>query len=139
MRAIYPAVIPHAQQRYDTCGDYYLVDFGRGVNFRISKMRDWRSEAAVFHHEFFEWAWCERNGVTMEAIDTWDKEHPDVDEPGEVAGCPYYEGHRLANIAEELLVKALGLTWAEHEENVADATKDWRKQLPAAGPAAAEG
>jgi hypothetical protein len=128
--------IPHREQRYDTCGDYHYVNYNQGINFKITEMADWRSEAAVFHHEFVEWSWCKVNGVHLEEVDAWDLAHLDADEPGEIEGCPYFEGHRLATIAERALVEALGLTWAEHEEIVARATT---QQFPTPGSATAEG
>lgn len=134
---------PHSEQRYDTCGDYYPIgpSADKGMSFKVSCMRDWRSEAAVALHEYIEWCWCQQHGVTQEAIDAWDFAHPDVEDPGELAGCPYREGHRMANNAELIFVESLGLSWTEHGEIVADATKDYRRplQIPAKGPPAAAG
>src|SRR5260221_6923223 len=105
-------------QRYDTVGDYQEVDDGRAVAFRISAMPDWRSEAAVADHELVEYFLVKRSRINLQAIDDGDLDHTDAEEPGDVADCPYGLQHRFAENIERLLVAQLGMTWAEHSENV---------------------
>jgi hypothetical protein len=118
VKTIEVRTLPHVIQRYDTVGDYQEVDDGRAVMFRISAMPDWRSEAAVAVHELVEYFLVKRSRIPLQAIDAWDFDHADAEEPGEVADCPYGTQHCFAESIERLLVAQLGLTWAQHGENV---------------------
>ena len=113
--------IPHGRQRYDTCGDYFLDEDGV-LQLRVSNARDWRSEAAVIVHELVEYFLCRRARVKLAAIDQWDLDHADAEEPGDVPDCPYAKQHRFAENLERLLVAELGLTWAEHSRIIEAAT-----------------
>ena len=113
--------IPHAKQRYDTCGDYFLDEDGV-LQLRISNAKDWRSEAAVLVHELVEYFLVRRSRVKLEVIDQWDRDHVDAEEPGDVEDCPYAKQHRFAENLERLLVAELGLSWADHERLVRAAT-----------------
>lgn len=87
--------IPHGKQRYDTCGDY-TVDEDGVLQVRISTAKDWRAEAAVIIHELVEYFLVRRSRIKLEAIDQWDKDHADAEEPGDVPDCPYAKQHRFA-------------------------------------------
>jgi hypothetical protein len=108
--------IPHAEQRYDTVGDYQTFDYGTHYVFSISDLKDWRKEAAVFLHEFVEAMLCKDQGITIEQIDAWDFGHPDSDDPGALLDCPYGRQHKIAEALERFFVRELGLRWEEHEE-----------------------
>src|SRR5271169_4002619 len=117
MRRIEGRVTDHRRQRYDTVGDWENLDFGGSLVIKVSQMKDWRSEAAVFLHEFVEAMLCERFGITDAQVDAWDLAHPEADEPGDLPDCPYNYQHAVATMFELYLIEKLGLTWAEHEAN----------------------
>lgn len=130
MKRIEAHSVAHKDQRYDTCGDYQLTDYGRGMVFTISRTGDWRSDAAVFLHEFVEAMMCDHLGVTVADVDAWDFAHAESEDPGALAGCPYGVAHHSAEILEKQFCKKLGLTWEQHEENVEHATREFRPRGP---------
>jgi hypothetical protein len=89
---------------------------------RISTAKDWRSEAAIIVHDLVEYFLVRRSRVKLEAIDQWDKDHADAEEPGDVPDCPYGKQHRFAENLERLLCAELGFTWADHSRNIEAAT-----------------
>src|SRR6185437_14162711 len=93
--------IPHEQQRYPTVGDWTYEPDGT-LLIRISKLSDERREALIAVHELVEVLLCKQDGVTQEAVDSFDKEFeanrpPDnVDEPGDDLRAPYARQHCIA-------------------------------------------
>lgn len=121
--------VSHAEQRYNTVGDYRFErdDFGVETwRFRISRCGDWRAEAAIFLHEFVEAMLAKERGISVASIDAWDTRKTTLtkhQEPGDQLGCPYAREHRFAENLERLFVAELGLTWQEYEEEVERAEK----------------
>lgn len=116
-------VIPHKQQRYPTCGDYWLDK--KGVyQVRISKMSDWRYEFLITFHELFELAWVIFKKVPLRRIDEFDIEFEkrrvkgNTDEPGDDPEAPYYEGHQWATVLEKIAAGFLGVSWARYDKEV---------------------
>lgn len=102
MRIVIEA-IPHDQQRYPTCGDWFYeytyfcktcsqtflspsiepAKCGCGammplinttLNIRVSELKSWRYEALVAVHELIECLICKHRGITQEAVDKFDKQ-----------------------------------------------------------------
>lgn len=121
--------LPHAKQRYNTVGDYTLDrDLFEGEEvwrFTVTETEDWRSQAAIFLHEFVEAMLCKERGITPEAVDDFDMGPlgRQSEDPGDHPQAPYAKEHRFAENLERLLIAELGLTWAEHEEEVKRATR----------------
>lgn len=125
-------IIPHAKQRYETCGDYRRQ---HGVwCIRVSRMKDKRYCWIVFLHEIIEWAICRLTGVKCKAIDEFDmiyekwraagKEKAPCgckfwDEPGDDCHAPYHHAHQVATACERLIAEALGVDWMKYNEAVA--------------------
>jgi len=115
--------IPPLEQRYSTCGDYW-IDKNGDWQIRVSQMDDARSMMAVAQHEQFEMAQVVQYGIPMEKIDKFDIEFEnkrmpgDEREPGDDPKAPYFEMHKQATAVELIYVLASGMTWAEHEQNV---------------------
>lgn len=129
MRVI-ASTIPQKDQRYRTVGDYQVESDEATLEevwrFRITATEDWRSAAAVFLHEFVEAMLTKERGISIAAIDEWDTRKTPLTqhmEPGDMPGCPYGREHRFAENLERLFVAELGLTWAEHEEELERAAK----------------
>lgn len=71
MKDILIDTVPHADQRYDTPGDYWVDGQGRW-HIRVSELGDWRYELLVTVHELVEMALCEHKGITQQEIDAFD-------------------------------------------------------------------
>jgi hypothetical protein len=68
------STIPHAEQRYPTCGDWFFLDdaVGSRLIVRVSDMGNPRFEALVGYHEAFEALLCKNDGVTDEMVTAFD-------------------------------------------------------------------
>lgn len=124
--------IPHASQRYPTCGDYW-VDVS-GLQVRVSEEMGDDSCFLVALHELIELHLLAKRGVSIAAIDAFDtayeKAHrvggtldgPRIEgdnaEPGDDPAAPYYEEHQFATAIEQIVCARLGMPWAQHAANV---------------------
>jgi hypothetical protein len=117
--------IPHKDQRYRTCGDWYERD---GVfHIRVSEEMGADSCFLVALHELVEWYLATVRGVKEKDVDAFDiqyeKErdegkHSPTDEPGFDPKCPVYQEHVFADAIEKLMSQQIGIPWHEHEKNV---------------------
>jgi len=105
-------VVPHAEQRYDTTGDWQWKDGGLVVT--ISDTGDPRFNLLVAAHEITEALLCTRDGVTEDQVDAWDLAHTDAEEPGEVEGAPYFTQHAEACLVERELADLMRVDWNEY-------------------------
>lgn len=120
IRRIEIEFIPQAEQRYDTCGDFFR-DADDTVHFRISQMGNAAFEQAVLMHEMAEFFRCEQDGVTVEQVDAWDMgEGKDLDEPGSDPRAPYHHQHVFATAIERAFVEGMGIDWHEYDRAVGD-------------------
>lgn len=115
--------IPHDNQRYETCGDYYNNSFGEHI--LISEMPE-NSVRLVAIHELIEKWLTESKGISEEEITKFDlmfeqerKEgkHGEFDEPGDDIRAPYRKQHKIATFIEKMICKEFGMKWSEHENN----------------------
>ena len=106
-------VVPHAEQRYPTSGDWQWKDGGLVVT--VSDLGDHRFNLLVAAHEVTEALLSKRDGVMEQEVDAWDLAHPDAEEPGEVEGCPYFIQHAEASRVERVLADLLSVSWDEYE------------------------
>ena len=115
-------IIPHAEQRYPTPGDWFYV--GEDLEIRVSKMSDWRYEMLIAEHEFHEAVLCEHAGVTQQAVDDFDKayeanrDRDDVTEPGDDRAAPYRLQHFHATNSERQFAAELGVDWEEYADEI---------------------
>jgi len=121
MKSIHFKTIPHSEQRYPTCGDYWLE--GETYEIRVSKMSDWRYEFLVLFHELLELAWVIYNKVPIEEIDSFDQNFEKnrvnkEDEPGDNTDAPYYWGHQYATICEKIAAHILRVDWNIYENEI---------------------
>jgi len=116
--------IPHYQQRYDTCGDYFDASEGEGVVINVSELPSRREMLLVAIHELIEMALCEAEGVGFEEIDEFDREHEaslpkgDETEPGDRSDAPYYKQHQIASGIERILAAEMGVDWLTYSRHV---------------------
>lgn len=108
-------VIPHEDQRYKTCGDWF---YGNGdLVVCVSDTGDWRSNTLVAVHELVEALLC-KDVISQEAVDKFDMEHPELDDPGDDPRAPYQFEHCFATSVERMLAAALKYPWRLHEERL---------------------
>lgn len=117
-------VIPHVNQRYETCGDWLFQDEGQTLIINVSEMKDNRHEMLIAVHELVEVLLCRENGVTQEMVDEFDqayeaKRQPgDVLEPGDDLAAPYKNEHSMATAVERMMCGFLKMPWADYEREV---------------------
>ena len=114
--------IPHAKQRYDTVGDYYVDEDGTR-HILVSDMRNDDYEFFVGIHEAAEQHLCLKNGVPEKDItkfDIWYEKNNigPPGEPGDDPRAPYHNEHCFATAIERLMVAARGIKWARYEKAV---------------------
>lgn len=112
--------VPHAQQRYDTVGDWILHEDGT-IEIRVSDVGNWSMEACVALHELVECLLCLNRGIETETVDSFDmgwKPHDGIDEPGDDPNAPYYEEHQIATAVERLMAAELEVAWVEYEHTL---------------------
>lgn len=109
-------VIPHASQRYNTGGDYW-IDANGVRQIRISDFEDPDLEYLILIHELIEIKLNEKAGVTDEMVDQFDFEYErnrppgDESEPGDDPRAPYYRQHQFATRVERAMAEQLGVDW----------------------------
>ena len=111
--------IPQAEQRYDTCGDWWYED--ETLVLKVSLMPDQRHQQLVAVHELVEALACNVDGVSAEAVDAFDMgPGADLDEPGNSPDAPYHVQHMVATEIEKRLAEALHVAWGEYDAAVGD-------------------
>lgn len=117
--------IPHAKQRYDTVGDYYVK--GGTLHVLISEMQDWRYEFLAALHELAEFFFTKNDGVTEREITIFDinyekdrsrGKYTSDQEPGNDPDAPYRKQHFVADIIERTAAMALGIDWGKYSAAV---------------------
>ena len=109
--------IPHAQQNYDTVGDYFLSPDG-WLMINISDLGDWKEEILVAIHEIEEYALIKSRGIPIEDIDRWDMGYVGEGEPGDDKDSPYHREHVFATKHEKELAHELEVDWELYEQHV---------------------
>lgn len=118
------STIPHKEQRYPTCGDYF--NDGDSVQFKISQMDNQDYEFLVTTHELIEHHLITKKGIKIEDIDAFDKNFEEKrsatneSEPGDDKRAPYYQEHQIATGIERVLAAILDVDWTEYEEAIDD-------------------
>lgn len=117
--------IPHDKQRYETVGDWFWdTTEPETLHVKVSRMSNWKNEAAVALHEMFEALWCKAASVDEEDVMAFDKYYEDNrsdnddSEPGDAPTAPYREGHQIATKLEKQAFAAWA--WAEYDKEVTD-------------------
>ena len=119
--------IPNNEQRYPTCGDYFM-DENEKLQFRISQMGNKDYEFLVSIHEQIEQHMLEKRGVSIAEIDAFDiafeklrEENPTIigdQEPGYMISAPYHKEHCFAEKIERQLAEELGVNWDDYEKTI---------------------
>lgn len=117
--------VPHANQRYETVGDwYYLGREKQQIVITSSSLPDPRMELLVKFHELIEQSLCRQRGIREEDVTRFDENYEanrkegDFTEPGDDYKSPYYREHKFATKLEKEFAKELGVNWDEYEEAI---------------------
>jgi hypothetical protein len=118
--------IPHSEQRYETCGDYWVDE--QGVQqVRISELNDWRYEMLIAVHEIVELSLARHRNIDEVEITNFDVRFEAAKAKGECFGeagdhvhAPYRKEHFFATNIERLFAAELGVDWFEYEKFVDD-------------------
>ena len=119
---IFIQFIPHQEQRYDTCGDWFYE--GPHLFIRVSNnLPEYASrieQEAVALHELTEALLCRHRGVTQKMVDEFDfKWQNGQAEPGDNPDAPYHRQHEVADIVERVyLHEAQGYNLAHTHKEV---------------------
>lgn len=118
--------IPHSDQRYPTCGDYWYDSEGV-LQIRVSDLGDEMFESMIAIHELIEERLTKRRGLTEPEIMEFDLAfekaralglRKDDEEPGFAENCPYRNEHSLATACEMLICAQAGISWNEYSYQV---------------------
>jgi len=115
--------IPHASQRYETCGDYW-TDAEGTRHIAISDTGSDDDAFLIAIHELIEQHLTERRGISEEEITAFDTEFEakrtayDLSEPGDDPKAPYQNEHNFATGIERLLCSQLDIPWQEYNDTV---------------------
>jgi hypothetical protein len=116
--------IPHKNQRYDTCGDWFQRqdDLGQLV-INVSYLPSRREMFLVAIHELIEAFLCECTGITERQVDDFDmRKYPEIAvqnaEPGDCPVAPYYKAHQFASGIERILAAEAQVDWLTYEQHI---------------------
>ncbi len=107
--------IPHDEQRYDTVGDWEDREI---LYISVSRLGNWRYEAAVAIHELVEALGCRDKGITSEQVDAFDNAYDGDGEPGHDPQAPYHKQHEFATMIERQIIDMFGLDWEQYDAAV---------------------
>lgn len=118
IREVVIRLIPHAEQRYNTIGDWEYDAEHEHLRISVSELRDWRMALAVAVHELVEAALCVEHEIPQFVVDSHDRSllaAGIMDEPGEHPLSPYYNEHLAATVVERLFCWQIGVHWPAYE------------------------
>jgi hypothetical protein len=125
-------VIPHSQQRYNTCGDWQFDDKGN-LTMRVSEMpkTGWKGPMLVAVHELVEAILCRDRDITTKMVDDFDLKFDPVKndhEPGDDPKCPCRKEHCVATGIERILVAEFNLDWLPYEDEIIEMTVEYDEE-----------
>lgn len=108
--------IPHSAQAYPTVGNWWFDE--RGLHIFVSETGDERMNFLIGLHEAVEAMLCEARGIPEPLVAQFDKDHPELDDPGNDPRAPYKREHRFAEALERIMADALEVDWDEYGARV---------------------
>lgn len=121
-------VIPHTEQRYDTCGDWWF-DENNDLQIRVSYMNNPYYEFLVSYHEQCEAMLCFARGIDEKDVMAFDEQFEkdriqyqwgNEDEPGDDRLAPYRKEHFTATNIERIMASELKVDWKDYEDQAAN-------------------
>ena len=122
-------VIPHAEQRYDTVGDWRVLYEREGSIWQldVSETGNWKYNYLIALHELIEMGLCVSAKIDDRDVDHFDIEwepHDNIEEPGDDPEAPYYRQHQIACAIERAVALHLDVKWPEYEAALDKLEKD---------------
>jgi hypothetical protein len=127
------SAVPHAQQRYDTVGDWYLEPSALVVT--VSQELPRKEQFLVAIHELVEAFLCECDEINAAEVDDFDmargcwagvhpaSTYPAGTEPGDMIEAPYHYQHQIATEIERTLAAEAGVDWLAYEQRCQELSK----------------
>jgi len=120
--------IPHSEQKYDTCGDWWFNE-EENLEIRVSDLGNWKEEYLVADHELTEALLCKSRGITEKEVTDFDLkfEHEEKNgisnqcptaEPGDDARAPYRNEHKIAESFERIKSEIFGIDWNRYANHI---------------------
>lgn len=122
-------IIPHKDQRYETCGDWY-EESGTFI-ITVSDTKKLEYNALIAIHEIIEAMLCKNAGISERVVTNFDKDFEqirvlnqlnsdkiDTSEPGDDPKAPYRKQHLIATGIEKILAAEMSIDWQEYEKTV---------------------
>ena len=129
---IHVQVIPHSEQKYETCGDWWWAE--DTLEIRVSELGDPAWEFLIAAHEMDEAMGCRKDGIKVEDIDAFDLAYEnarkdkanapcgckptEISEPGDDPHAPYFKWHQIATTFEKRRAAVLHIDWKAYDEKV---------------------
>jgi len=119
-------IIPHENQRYPTCGDYWYDTEGV-LQVRISDMQNEIYHKMVMIHELIEEAITKHNGISEQTITDFDLYYeerrkqglvPELSEPGFDDNAPYKLAHTFATGVEMGICAMAKVNFLDYDNKV---------------------
>ena len=118
--------VPHDNQRYETCGDWYYNANGELI-IKVSETNA-KYEFLVALHELTESMLCGFKGIQEQDVTNFDlkfeemrSSYPEIvgdREPGDEDAAPYQHEHRMASRIEHWIADSFGVDWNEYEKTI---------------------
>jgi hypothetical protein len=116
MKPIRISFVPLSEIRFGQVGDYR--EEADHIWFKIAETADPEDAFSILVHELREKFVNMKLGIPDDAVDEWDRMHPECSDPGWLPGCPYGRGHSEGDVLERTAVALSGKTWQEYEHNL---------------------
>jgi len=131
---IHVKVIPHSEQKYETCGDWWWE--GDTLEIRVSELGNPTWEFLIAAHEEDEAMGCKKDGIKVEDIDAFDIAYEEarknktaapcgcvpspISEPGDDHHAPYFIWHQIATTFEKRRAAVLHVDWKAYDKKVTE-------------------
>jgi hypothetical protein len=125
-------VLPHEEQRYETCGDWFFT--GDVLRVVVSRLSDPRYEKLIAIHETIEAMICQQMGIDETDVTAFDVAYEECrnlkisapcgcwisphSEPGDDLHAPYHKAHVAATRCEREVGIAWGVNMRQYENEV---------------------
>jgi len=120
--------IPHNEQRYETCGDWWFDKKHEVLFIRVSELNNPKYESLIALHELVEALMCEDKKISETDVTEFDKNFemlreifPRIigqQEPGDMISAPYHDAHKKASQMEATLADFLNVNFEDYEKAV---------------------
>lgn len=116
------AKVDASEIRHPFTGADWWFDENGDLQVRVSKLSDWRFEAALMLHEIAESLICKHTGVTVAQVDEWDKHYDKTHEfdlnSGDDPFAPYKKEHTFATAIERIFTGATDVDWLTYDKEL---------------------